>query len=133
MAMRFPFQIDGRGCTASAASDEDAHIRDLMEQVLLTTPGERVNRPDFGSGLLGLVFSPGGDVLATALQTTVQGTLQRWLSDLVQILAVQIEVEESAVQVTVQYLIARTQQTQVARFSTGLPSSTTQSSGTGEV
>lgn len=126
MPMRFPFQIDGRGCTATAASDDDAYIRDLMEQILMTTPGERINRPDFGSGVLGLLFAPGGDVLAQALQTSVQAALQRWLAELVQILAVNIETEESTVEVTVQYVISRTQQPQVARFSTALPQSDAQ-------
>ena len=57
MAMRFPFHISSRGCTDTASSSEDAYVRDLLEQVLLTSPGERVNRPDFGSGLLGMVFA----------------------------------------------------------------------------
>ena len=123
MALRFPFFVDGRGCTASAASSEDLFVRDLIEQVLMTSPGERVNRPDFGSGLLGMVFSPGGDVLQAALQASVHATLQRWLADLVQVQAVQVEVEESTVQVTVQYVVQRTQQQQITRFTSELPGS----------
>src|SRR5271165_734476 len=52
----FPFRIDGRGRTALV--DDNSHIRDLIEQLLFTNPGERVNRPTFGSGLLALVFQP---------------------------------------------------------------------------
>ena len=54
MNLDFPYHFDSHGRTA--AIDYDAHIRDLIEQVLFTAPGERVNRPDFGSGLLRLVF-----------------------------------------------------------------------------
>ena len=73
----FPYRIDGRGRTATTS--EDDHLRDLIEQVLFTAPGERVNRPTFGSGLLRLVFAPNGDALAAATQMTVQGNLQQWL------------------------------------------------------
>lgn len=118
MAMRFPYQLSSRGTTATASASEDAYIRDLLEQVLLTSPGERVNRPDFGSGLLGMVFAPGGDVLQAALQANVQATLQRWLQDLVIIQSVDVEVIDSAAYITIQYVVPRTQQQQVARFST---------------
>ena len=118
MPTRFPYQIDGRGCSAQASSDDDAYIRDLMEQVLLTSPGERVNRPDFGSGLLGVIFLPGGDVVAAAVQANVQSSLQRWLAELVQVEAVRVDVQDTTVEVTVQYVVQRTQQPQVASFST---------------
>ena len=71
----YPFQINGRGRSASTGDDE--HIRDLIEQVLFTAPGERVNRPDFGSGLLQLVFAPNSDELAAAVQHSVQAALCR--------------------------------------------------------
>lgn len=120
MAMRFPFHISSRGCTDTASSTEDAYVRDLLEQVLLTSPGERVNRPDFGSGLLGMVFAPGGEILQAALQANVQATLQRWLADVLVVQAVQVEVEESTVHVTVQYVVQRTQEQQLTRFSSQL-------------
>lgn len=115
MQIDYPFHIDGRGRTASTY--QDAHIRDLIEQVLFTAPGERVNRPDFGSGLMQLVFAPSSDELATATQFMVQGALQQWLGDLIQVEGVQVESEESTLRVTVQYVVRRNQQRQVARFS----------------
>ena len=72
-----PFHFDGRGRTAVTGNDD--HVRDLIYQVLFTRPGERVNRPDFGSGLLEQVFEPNSDALAAAVQATVQGALQQWL------------------------------------------------------
>ncbi len=115
MQIDYPFHIDGRGRTAD--TDQDDHIRDLIEQVLFTTPGERVNRPAFGSGLMQLVFAPNSDELATATQFMVQGALQQYLSDLIQVLNVKVESEAATLQVTVEYIVLRNQQKQVARFS----------------
>ncbi len=114
MNIDFPVHFDARGRTADT-SDED-HIRDLIEQVLFTAPGERVNRPTFGSGLLQLVFAPNSEELAAATQFLVQGNLQQWLGDLIEVRAVNVEAIESTLQVQVQYIIRRTQQAQTAQF-----------------
>lgn len=111
----YPFHFDGRGRTATTSYED--HIRDLIEQLLFTEPGERVNRPDFGSGLMQLVFAPNSDELATATEFMVQGALQQWLGELIQVESVQVESEESTLQVTIQYIIRRNQQRQQARFS----------------
>lgn len=113
-AVDFPYRIDARGRTASTS--ESDHIRDLIEQVLFTAPGERVNRPTFGSGLLRLVFAPNDDALAGATQLTVQGNLQQWLGDLIQVLDVQVDNQEAELRVIVRYTVRRTQQTLVAEF-----------------
>jgi uncharacterized protein len=114
MQLDYPFSFNSRGHTSD--TDNDGHIRDMIEQVLFTTPGERVNRPTFGSGVLQLVFAPNSDALASATQLTVQGALQQWLGDLIQVEAVDVQSEESTLQVTVQYTVRRTQQQQVAQF-----------------
>jgi len=118
MQIDYPFHLDGRGRTA-LTSDND-HIRDLIEQVLFTAPGERVNRPTFGTGLMQLIFAPNSDELATATQFLVQGALQQWLGDRIQIEAVQVENRDSTLTVTVQYLVRRNQQRRVAQFSRGI-------------
>jgi len=78
----FPYHVDGRGLTATTAPDD--HLRDLIEQVLFTAPGERVMRPEFGSGLLGLVFEPGGPELVAATQggTDVRSYIDSMISGL---------------------------------------------------
>jgi phage baseplate assembly protein W len=114
MNIDYPYHFDGRGRTAS--SDDAKHIRDLIEQVLFTSQGERVNRPTFGSGLLQLVFAPNSDVLAAAVQLTVQGALQQWLSDLILVEDVQVTGEESTVNVRVQYRIKSKEQSQIDEF-----------------
>ncbi|MDW7725698.1 MAG: GPW/gp25 family protein [Candidatus Methanoperedens sp.] len=114
----YPFKFDNHGMTAS--KDQDAHIRDLIEQVLFTAPGERVNRPTFGSGLMQLVFAPNSDELATTTQFLVQGALQQWLGDLILVESVKVESQEAALRITVQYVVRRSQQHQVAQFSRGI-------------
>ncbi|HEY9631524.1 MAG TPA: GPW/gp25 family protein [Coleofasciculaceae cyanobacterium] len=114
---KFPFQIDARGRTAIA--DTDTHIRDLIEQVLFTSPGERVNRPTFGSGLMQLVFAPNSDTLAAATQVTVHSALQQWLGNLILVEAVEVNHDNSTLAVTVQYVVRRSQQRQVAQFTRG--------------
>jgi phage baseplate assembly protein W len=114
MNIDFPYAFDTRGRTA--ATTDDDHIRDLIEQVLFTSPGERVNRPNFGSGLLQLVFAGNSDALAAATQLTVQAALQQWLGDLIEVEAVRVEREDATLQVTLQYLIRRSQDRQIAQF-----------------
>jgi phage baseplate assembly protein W len=117
MNVDYPFHLDRQGCTAT--TDNNDHIRDLIEQVLFTFPGERVNLPTFGSGILQLVFAPNSDVLAAATQVTIQTALQQWLGDLILVEAVEVQNQDSTLQILVQYMIRRTQQRQTAQFSRG--------------
>ena len=114
MNVDFPMDFDARGRTAE--TDPDAHIRDLIEQVLFTIPGERVNRPDFGSGLLQLVFAGNSDELAATTQFLVQGALQQWLGDLIQVDAVEVENDDATLRVTVDYQVLRTGERRHAEF-----------------
>lgn len=114
MNIDFPLHFDHRSRTAKTNYED--HIRDMIEQVLFTAPGERVNRPSFGSGLLQLVFAPNSEELAGTTQFLVQGALQEWLGELVQVETVQVESEESTLRVTVEYMIRRDQIRQTATF-----------------
>ena len=97
-----PFHLDPRG--RSAQTDVDDHVYDLIFQVLFTNPGERVNRPDFGCGLRQLVFLPNSDVLATATQQLVQGSLTRWLGDVIAVEKVEVRAVDAELEVTVVYI-----------------------------
>ncbi len=110
----FPYHFDGTGGTAE--TDYADHIRDMIHQVLFTTPGERVNRPTFGSGLLQLVFEPNSVELSAATQMLVQSALQEWLGDLIVVDKVEVEGIESSLHVRVDYMILQTQERQVAEF-----------------
>lgn len=111
----FPFHFDARG--HSATSTYEQYVRGLVEQVLFTAPGERVNRPEFGAGLGQLVFAPNGVEMAGATQLLVQSALQQALSDVIVIEAVDVQNRESTLLVQVQYIVRRTSGRQVNTFS----------------
>ena len=113
----FPLRFDGRGQTAE--SDGDAHIRQLIEQVLFTAPGERVNRPDFGSGALQLVFTPGSDDVASTTQFLIRGALQQWLGDIVDVQDVDVQNQDDTLLIRVAYMSRRSQQLRTATFVQG--------------
>jgi len=117
MNLDYPFNFDQLGRTAE--TDDDAHIRDLIEQVIFTSPGERVNRPDFGSGVMQLVFAPNSEELAATTQFLIQGALQQLLGDLIEVEAAQVESQDATLRVTIQYVVRRNGQRQVAQFARG--------------
>lgn len=102
----FPFRFDGRGRTASPSPER--HVREMIEQLLLTSPGERVNRPDFGVGLLQLLFTPNSPELATAVQFAVQGALQRYLGDILDAQTPSVTAEDGKLEAEVVYTIRGT-------------------------
>jgi phage baseplate assembly protein W len=110
----YPYNVDGRGRTASVA--EDLHIRQMIEQVLFTSPGERVNRPTFGSGINQILFAPNSTELAAATQFLVQGSLQQWLGDLIHVEDVKITNEDSSLVVIVRYVVKSSQQRNTMEF-----------------
>lgn len=120
MNIDYPFHFNGRGRTAT--TNDDDHIRDMIEQFLFTNAGERVNRPDFGSGLLSLIFAPNSPELATALEHTIQAGLQRWLGDLIEVRNLEVTAEESILRVTVQYVVRATGQAQARQFERSIAS-----------
>ncbi len=97
----YPYQFDGRGRTAAA--DDPRHVRDLIEQVLFTSPGERVMRPEFGSGVQQLLFEPNSETVAAVVQMTVQAALNQWLGELVLVDEVMAESNDAALTLTVRY------------------------------
>lgn len=114
MNIKFPYQYDSRGSTAS--SPYEAHIRELIEQLLFTVPGERPNRPSFGCGLKQLLFQPNSDELATTTRFLIQGALQQWMSELIEVQEIQVENDESSLRITLRYIIRRTQEEKVEPF-----------------
>jgi phage baseplate assembly protein W len=87
-----------------AVVDDEEYLRGLIESVLFTRPGERVNRPDFGSGVDRLVFAPGGDEVAHTTQALVHGALQHWLGDLLRVEQVVVEAADAVLSVTVVFV-----------------------------
>lgn len=114
MNLHFPYRFDSRGRTRE--DDQPTYIRGLIEQVLFTSPGERVMRPDFGSGLAQLVFAPNSPELAATTQVLVHGALQQWLGRLITLESVTVEADDGALRVTVSYVVNRTQARDSAVF-----------------
>jgi hypothetical protein len=114
MEFDFPFHFDGRGRTASTS--EADHVRDMIEQLIFTNPGERVNRPDFGSGILQLIFAPNSPELAAAVQVTLQAAVQRWLGDVIELRDLDVQATDSTLSIDMKYLIRRTDEEQTATF-----------------
>jgi phage baseplate assembly protein W len=102
----FPFRIDRRGRTALAGYDD--HVRDLIEQLLFTGPGERVMRPAFGCGLADATFELNSPELAVTLEATVHAAIQRWLGDLIELQALDVAGDGAVMHVKVRYLVRRT-------------------------
>jgi phage baseplate assembly protein W len=112
-SVNFPYQFDGRGRTRDALG---SYVRQLVEQVLFTSPGERVNLPDFGSGLLQLPFATNSLEMAAATQFTVQAALQKWLSQYIKVQSVVAAADEAVLTVTVSYSLLNTDITRVETF-----------------
>jgi uncharacterized protein len=114
MNLNFPYQFDGRGRTGEAAIQD--YVTQLVEQVLFTSPGERVNLPDFGSGMLQLPFALNSMEMAAATQFAVQGALQKWLGRYLKVQAVTASAVDAQLTVTVSYVLLNTDVTQVQTF-----------------
>lgn len=115
MDIDFPLHFDARGRTA--ATDYEDHVRDMIEQLLFTNPGERVNRPEFGSGLMQMVFAPNSPEVAAALQFTVQAALEQWLGDVIEVHELEVSADDSRLTVALAYGLKRTGAARRASFS----------------
>jgi uncharacterized protein len=118
MNIDFPYLFDSRGRTALAPRND--HVRDMIEQLIFTNPGERVNRPDFGSGLLQLVFAPNSQELAATVQFTLQAALQRWLGDVIEVNDLEVTSVDSTLRIDLKYIVRDSGQQQTATFTRGL-------------
>jgi phage baseplate assembly protein W len=108
----FPFDFDGSGRAASTGPDD--HVRDMIYQLLFTNPGERVDLPDFGCGLLQMVFRPNSTTLAAATQLLVQGSLQHWLGDVIAVQQLEVTSVDERLEIDLVYIRRDTgQQVQV--------------------
>jgi phage baseplate assembly protein W len=114
MNIDFPFHFDRRGATAT--TDYADHVRDMIEQLLFTTPGERINRPDFGCGLMQLVFAPNSPELAATVQFTTQAALAQWLGDVIDVHSLEVKAIDSTLRVELDYALRATGESHSATF-----------------
>ncbi len=104
-ALKYPFAIDAGGGRAAEESDYEAYVRQLIRQVLMTAPGERVNRPDFGAGIRRMVFAPNNPAAASLTQTLIYQALSRWLSTVIKVEEVAVTAQEETLSITVHYMV----------------------------
>jgi len=114
----FPFRID-QASAQGAQSPYAQHVDEMIRQILLTTPGERADLPEFGCGLRQLLFAPNSDALQTTTQLMVQRSLTEWLGGQISVQQVTVAPgpggDYSQILVQVSYLLIETQSSQVAR------------------
>ncbi len=104
-AVHYPFSVDRAGGRLLQETDYAKYIEQLILQVLLTSPGERVHRPDFGAGLRRMVFAPNSPGTASLTQTVVLQALDRWLGRFIRVDDVTAEARDERLEVTVAYTI----------------------------
>jgi uncharacterized protein len=114
MNIDFPFHFDSRGRTATTGNDD--HIRDMIEQLIFTNSGERVNRPEFGSGTLQLLYAPNSPELAATVQFSLQAALQQWLGDLIELQDLEVTSEDMTLRVVVRYVDRGTGESRTETF-----------------
>ena len=114
MLIAYPFQFDGRHRTAEADGPE--HVRQLIEPLLFTQPGDRVNHPDFGSGVMQLVFAAASSEVAATAEFVVRGCLQQFLADRIAVTDLSVEAEDSRLLIAIDYVIVATGEAASARF-----------------
>jgi phage baseplate assembly protein W len=117
MNIAFPFHIDASGRTATA-SDAD-HVRDMILLLLFTQPGERVMRPDFGTGLLQFVHAANSPEIASALKVTLQAALTKFLGDVIEIGALDVDSVDAELTVTLSYIVRATGEARTDTFVRG--------------
>jgi phage baseplate assembly protein W len=119
MNIDFPFSFDSRGRTAEC--DDGAHVRDMLEQLLFTNAGERVNRPELGSGVLQLVFAANSPELAAALQFTMRAAIQQWLGDVLDLQGLEVTSDDAVLRIGIRYMLHRTGEVRTETFERSRP------------
>ncbi|MBK9124066.1 MAG: GPW/gp25 family protein [Chloroflexi bacterium] len=104
-SIRYPVSVDTALGRITVETDYAAHVEQMIKQVLLTSPGERAHRPDFGCGLRRMVFAPNDPTIASLTQVTVYQALTKWLGTVIEVGAVEVQVYESTLSVTVSYVL----------------------------
>lgn len=98
-----PLTVDRSHGRLAEEKKYEAHVEQLMRQVLFTNPGERINRPDFGCGLRRMVFAPNSDACVSLVQVTILQALEKWLGNVLRVVDVQAKAAEEVLRVRITY------------------------------
>lgn len=102
----FPYGLDDRGRTATATYND--HVEQMLLLLLFTRPGERVNLPTFGCGLLDHLFAPNSPEIAAALNVTIAAAISLWLQDVLQVTSLDVSAQGSQLNVNIGYILLAT-------------------------
>jgi phage baseplate assembly protein W len=109
-SIRYPAAIDPALGKLAEERDYARHVEQMMMQVLLTAPGERINRPDFGCGVKRMVFAPNSRVTASLAQVTIYEGLSRWLGSVITVDNVKVEAREETLDILIAYVLKARQE-----------------------
>jgi phage baseplate assembly protein W len=104
-AFHFPIRLNAGSGSLLEERDYPRYVRQLIHQVLLTAPGERPHRPDFGAGLRRMVFSPNDDATASLVQGTVYQHLTQWLGELISVNEVKASSLDNRLEIEITYTL----------------------------
>jgi len=109
-SIRYPIAVDAGLGRLAEETDYAEHVEQMIKQVLFTSPGERINRPDFGCGLRRMVFAPNSDVTASLTQVAVFQALEKWLGTVIDVNKVEVAAVDEALEVKIVYLLKARQE-----------------------
>jgi phage baseplate assembly protein W len=109
-SIHYPLAIDEGLGRLAVEEDYAEHVEQMMIQVLMTNPGERVNRPDFGCGLRQMVFAPNSDATASLTQVAVYQALEKWLGGVIDVSQVEVKAIHEVLEVRIAYVLKARQE-----------------------
>jgi phage baseplate assembly protein W len=110
LSIHYPIGVDrGLGRLAYERAYE-LHVEQMMMQVLMTAPGERINQPEFGCGVRRMLFAPNSDVSASLAQVSVHQALDRWLGGTITVDDVTVTAVDATLTITISYVLLARQQ-----------------------
>ncbi len=104
-SIHYPFAIDAGHGKLAEETNYPSHVEQLIMQVLMTAPGERVNLPEFGCGIRQMVFAPNSEASASLAQVSVYEALNRWLSSVIDVSQVEVKADNATLRITIAYIL----------------------------
>lgn len=103
--LAFPFRMDASGRSAMVVEGSDPHLRQMLEQLVMTLTSERVMRPDFGSPVRQMLFRAGNDPVAVALEASLQAAIRQWLGHVLVLedLSASFDEDEAVLDIRIEY------------------------------
>lgn len=109
-SIHYPFALDNSLGTLAEEPVYSQHVEQMIKQILFTSPGERINRPDFGCGLNRMVFAPNSDSTANLTQVMIVQALQKWIGNLIEVIDVKVTANNEKLEIGIVYVLKARQE-----------------------